>query len=135
MGTWSHTPFGGDTPADFAYAFKDAEGFEVCEAAFDVVLNARADDAQEQEAVAAAEALCRALGRGTEAPSSYSREVDDWVRRLAGRKPDSALIAKADAAMARVLDPGSELYQSWGDGESSADWRASVSAIRLALSR
>lgn len=133
MGAWSHQPFGNDTAGDWAYGLVEADDLSIVESAIDAVLNCGSNyvDADvASEAVAAVEVLAKLLGRGTQS-DTYTAEVDAWVksRQLV---PSSALLQKAQAALARILSDNSELAELWEDGDAES-WVASMVDLQVAI--
>ena len=134
MGAWSHEPFDNDTASDWADVLMDATNLSHIEATLDRVLDAsgsylEAPDAE--EAVAAVAVLAQLLGRS--APISNAPEgLQAWITGV-GVRPSAALLDKARRVVDRVLAEDSELAELWDDSESAADWRASVAALRLAV--
>lgn len=132
MGTWSHEPFGNDSANDWAYDLEDCTDFSLVASA----LKCAADsgeylDADEAvEAVAAAEVLAKALGRGTQS-DAYTGKVDAWLASIPA-KPSPELSALAQRALAKVLGPESELRELWEESDEFALWEASVVALQSA---
>ena len=50
-----------------------------------------------------------------------------------GVRPSAALLDKARRVVDRVLAEDSELAELWDDSDSAADWRASMAALRQAV--
>ncbi len=132
MGAWSHEPFGNDTAADWAYQLEGHADFSIVEAALRRVLEE--DDFLDAdaafEAVAAAEVLAKALGRGTQA-DPYTEAVDAWLATI-GVNPTPQLLSLAQKALARVTAPESELRELWEDSEDFEEWMESIRALQAA---
>ena len=134
MGAWSHEPFANDSASDWAYVLVDATDLSHIEATLDRVLDAsggylEAPDAE--EAVAAAAVVAQLLGRSP--PIIDGPEgLQAWVTGV-GVRPSPALLDKARRVLDRVVAEDSELAELWDDSKSAADWRASVAALRLAV--
>jgi hypothetical protein len=134
MGAWSHEPFANDTASDWAYVLMDATDLSHIEATLDRALEApggylEAPDAE--EAVAAVAVVAQLLGRSP--PITGGPEgLQAWITGV-GVRPSPALLDKARRVLDRVLAEDSELAELWDDSESAADWRASVAALRLAV--
>lgn len=132
MGTWSHEPFGNDSANDWAYDLEDCTDFSLVAAA----LRRAADsgeylDADEAvEAIAAAEVLAKALGRGTQS-DAYTEKVDAWLASIPA-KPSPELSTLAQRALARVLGPESELRELWEESDEFGLWESSVVALQSA---
>ncbi len=134
MGTWSHEPFGNDSAADWAWELEGQTDFSLVAQAIQSVLDTGADylDADVAvEAVAAAEVLAKALGRGTQA-DAYTEEVDAWLKTVTV-KPSPELLAQAQAALARVIAPDSELRELWEESEDFPNWETSIRALQAAM--
>jgi hypothetical protein len=134
MGTWSHEPFGNDTASDWAYGLEEQKDFSLVAQAIQAVLDNGADYLDSDlavEAVAAAEVLAKALGRGTQA-DAYTEEVDVWVKSI-GAKPSAELLSKANAALARIVGPDSELRELWEESDDFAAWESSIKALQSAV--
>jgi len=83
------------------------------------------------EAIAAAETIAKALGRGTRT-DAYTERVDQWVAALTVR-PDESLIATARQALERIVAPGSELRELWEESDEFEEWLGIVGRLRSAL--
>lgn len=132
MGTWSHEPFGNDTANDWAYELEACTDFALVEAALKRVADGAGylDADEAVEAVAAAEVLAKARGRGTQA-DAYTKKIDAWLASITAT-PSPALSALAQRALARVLAPESELRELWEDSDEFEPWQASVVALQTA---
>ena len=134
MGAWSHEPFANDTASDWAYVLMDATNLSHVEATLDRVLDAagsyvEAPDAE--EAIAAVAVVAQLLGRSP--PITGGPEgLQAWIKGV-GVRPSAALLDKARRVVDRVLADDSELAELWDDSESAADWRASMAALRQAV--
>jgi hypothetical protein len=134
MGVWSHEPFANDTASDWAYVLMDATDLSHIEATLDRVLDEpgsylEAPDAE--EAVAAVAVVAQLLGRSppiTDAPEG----LQAWITGV-GVRPSPALLDKARRVLDRVVAEDSELAELWDDSESATAWRASMAALRLAV--
>lgn len=85
MGAWSHEPFGNDTACDWAYGLEGQADFSLVATAIQNVLdngNEYLDSDVACEAIAAAEVLAKALGRGIQS-DAYTEAVDAWLNSLA----------------------------------------------------
>jgi len=133
MGTWSHEPFGNDTAGDWAYGLVESSDLSYIEAALDKVLGQsgylEAPDAE--EAIAAVEVVAKLLGNGTQS-DAYTEEVDTWVASMK-QKPSSALLAKGQRALKRILSGESELLELWSEGDELERWKSSIAALELAI--
>ena len=134
MGTWSCEPFGNDTANDWAYGLDDRSDFSLVKDAIRSVLDSDGDYLDSDlavEAIAAAEVLAKALGRGTQS-DAYTAKVDAWLRRVSAR-PAESLLADARRALERILGPDSELNELWEESDEHAEWLAAVRAQQAAL--
>lgn len=134
MGTWSHEPFGNDSACDWAYDLVRSKDFTGVENAVQGVLDEGAgylDADIAVESVAAAEVLAKALGRGTQT-DAYTEQVDAWVASITTR-PSPDLIARARAALARILGADSELRELWEESDAFDAWESSIKALQSAL--
>ncbi|MGN6740633.1 DUF4259 domain-containing protein [Dyella sp.] len=134
MGAWSHEPFGNDTACDWAYGLDEQRDFSLVAKAIQAVLDNGPDYLDSDlasEAIAAAEVLAKALGRGTQA-DSYTEEVDAWVRSI-GSKPSQDLLSKANGALARIMGPDSELRELWEESDDFGSWESSIKALQSAV--
>lgn len=134
MGTWSCQPFGNDTANDWAYALDDRRDFSLVEEAIRAVLD-NGDDYLDAdlavEAIAAAEVLAKALGRGTQS-DAYTEKVDAWLRTVS-TPPAGTLLADARLALDRILGSDSELNELWEESDEHAEWLEAVRAQQAAL--
>ena len=134
MGAWSHEPFGNDTANDWAYELEETQDWSLVEAAFNTVLAPDAnyiESDQGSEAVAAAEVLAQALGKGTQS-DAYTEKVETWLKSVDAAPPDE-LRAKAKAALEKVLSDDSELKELWVESGEPEPWRNSVLALIAAV--
>ncbi len=134
MGTWSCEPFGNDGALDWAQALEGLTDFGFVAKTLQQALDdddgpLEADLAE--EAVAAAEVVARALGRGTQT-DGYAKGVDAWLQTLSA-KPDARIIALARRVLERVLGSDSELRELWEESSEYAAWQESMQRLRAAL--
>jgi hypothetical protein len=134
MGTWSHEPFGNDSACDWAYDLQGQPDFALVAQAIKNVLDngdEYLDSDLSVEAVAAAEVLAKAIGRGTQT-DAYTESVDSWIRSLAV-KPSPDLIEQAHAALSRILGEDSELRELWEESDDLEKWLSSINALQSAF--
>ncbi|HXQ69701.1 MAG TPA: DUF4259 domain-containing protein [Pyrinomonadaceae bacterium] len=134
MGTWSHEPFGNDTAIDWAYELEHTQDFLLVEQAIQRVLDCGPEylDADwAVEAIAAAEIIAKALGRGTQS-DAYTEEVDAWLKSISA-VPTSTLRSNARQAMSRILGSDSELKELWEQSEELESWESSVRLLQSAM--
>ena len=134
MGAWSHEPFGNDTACDWAYGLDEQRDFSLVAKAIEAVLDNGSDYLDSDlasEAIAAAEILAKALGRGTQ-NDSYTEDVDAWVKSIAER-PSQDLLSKANVALARIAGSDSELRELWEESDDFDSWESSVKALQSAV--
>jgi len=135
MGAWSHEPFGNDTANDWAYGLDDVKDFSLVASAIKSVLDngdEYLDSDLATEAIAAAEVLAKALGRGTQS-DAYTEKVDVWLKKVSA-KPSPKLLSDAGIALARILGEDSELNELWEESDEFTEWKSSVAALQSALS-
>ena len=132
MGTWSHEPFGNDSANDWAYDLEESKDFSLVASALQRTAESEGylDADEAVEAVAAAEVLAKALGRGTQS-DAYTEKVEAWLASIAV-KPSPELLQLAQRALERVLAPESELRELWEETEHFAAWHSSISALQAA---
>ncbi len=134
MGAWSHEPFGNDTASDWAYGLVEQKDLSLVAQAIQNILDngdEYLDSDLAVEAVAAAEVLAKALGRGTQT-DAYTEEVDAWLKSVAP-KPSSDLLSKARDALTRIVAPDSELKELWEESDDFEVWESSIKALQSAL--
>lgn len=135
MGTWGIGSFENDNAVDWTYGLKGKSDLSYVESTLDKVLNLgpgylEAPDAE--EAIAAAEAVARLLGRFA-ARDAYTKSIDDWVSQVSVR-PSPQLIEKARRALERIQQEPSELVDLWNESADAKAWRDSVTALALRVS-
>ncbi|GAB3355676.1 DUF4259 domain-containing protein [Lysobacter tyrosinilyticus] len=134
MGTWSHEPFGNDTANDWVYGLEERSDFSlVAEAIQNVLDNGTEylDSDLAVEAVAAIEVLAKALGRGTQA-DVYTEKVDAWLNSVS-IAPSPDLLSKAQATLARIMGPDSELRELWEESDDFESWESSIKTLQSAI--
>lgn len=135
MGTWSCESFGNDSACDWAYDLEEGpRDFSFVEKTLSRAMAqdpADIDADTAVEAIAAAETLAKALGRGTRT-DAYTERVDRWVAALTVR-PDESLIATARHALSKIVAPGSELRELWEESDEFEEWQSAVRRLRSAL--
>lgn len=133
MGTWSHEPFGNDTAADWAFGLTERGDFSLVAEAIESVLDNSGylESDLAVEAVAAAEVLAKALGRGTQT-DAYTAEVDAWIKSVK-TPPTPDLLSRARDALARIEAPDSELCELWEESDDFETWKSSIRALRSAI--
>lgn len=134
MGAWSHQPFGNDTACDWAYGLEQTGDYSLVAEAIQNVLDNGSnylDSDLASEAVAAAEVIAKALGRGTQA-DSYTEELDAWLESIPNQ-PAPELRAKAHLALSRILGEDSELRGLWEESGEFGSWESSVKALQSAI--
>ena len=133
MGAWSHEPFGNDTACDWAYGLEQQREFALVTQTIQAVLDNGSDYLESDlacEAIAAVEALAKALGRGTQT-DSYTEEVDAWAKSVGN--PPQDLLAKANEALTRIMAPDSELRELWEESDDYDSWSSSLKALHAAV--
>ncbi|HRD85030.1 MAG TPA: DUF4259 domain-containing protein, partial [Rubrivivax sp.] len=136
MGTWSHEIFGNDSACDWAADLASGDSLRPIEAAIGAVARASEDGVDADaatEALAAAEAIARLRGHPG-VRNAYSEALDDWVLRTR-LQPPPTLVRDALAAVERIGGPGSELHESWSEGDEGDAWLATLADLRSRLGR
>ncbi|MGP0064958.1 MAG: DUF4259 domain-containing protein [Isosphaeraceae bacterium] len=133
MGAWGVLAFDNDTANDWAYGLDGVDDLGLVESAFDEVAEVGGDYLDSDlacNALAACEVLARLRGRPGYT-NAFTEKVDDWVaaHRLV---PSAELLARASAAIDRILGDDSELRELWEEVDGDA-WRASVEDLRHRL--
>ena len=128
MGAWGSGSFDNDAACDFAAEMSANGDLALVQQAIAVALDPGetyldADDGS--RLLAACEVLARLQDHGG-VRDSYSAKVDAWVEAHP-QKPAGELIARAVAAIDRVLGDDSELVELWDDDD---EWRAAVVNLR-----
>lgn len=138
MGAWGAGNFENDTAADWAGALAEDGSPETVRDALRSAVEAADDyiDADEgAEALAAAEVVAAAAGRGTER-TPYSEDALRWAAEH-HEVGDQATLQLARAAVDAVAAPQSELYELWSeandDGTPAPDWLAAIDDLKRRL--
>lgn len=133
MGAWGVLAFDNDDANDWAYGLDETDNLSLVESALNSVgavdVYLEAPDAS--NALAACEVLARLNGK-TGYQDAYTEKVDRWIAAHP-IKPPAALIARADAAIGRILDDNSELRALWSDTDKNDEWLAAVEELRQRL--
>ena len=126
MGAWSEETFGNDTACDWKGDFLDAPGMAKIAEALYAVLNEthyiEGDIAC--EALAACEVIARLKGNWG-VRDAYSQSLDQWIEQNPQNLPPE-LIARAEAAIARIMSSDSELPELWDEGGRNEAWHRAV---------
>jgi len=134
MGAWGVRAFDNDDANDWAYELDGVSDLSLVESAFDDVDatgSSYLDQTPACNALAACEILARLRGRAGYT-NAYTEKVDQWVaaHRI---DPPTALIARGQAAIDRILGPESELRDVWEEG-GDEEWRVAVDDLRSRMS-
>lgn len=133
MGAWGVGSFENDDAADFLAEVVDSGDLALLREVLDNVLTSteyvEAPDAS--QAIAAAELVAAAIGRPTLA-AQQQEALAAWLPQI---RPDvdAVLISQAAAALARILQPNSELLELWEESEALLEWQAVVNELKLQL--
>ena len=130
MGTWSVDAFGNDDAADWAFELAETGDLSLLKAAIDEAL-AESDylDAPDAAiALAAIEVIARLNGNWGDR-NAYTEPADAWVMQ-ANVQLEPALVARARAAIDRILSADSEMVELWQDSDDYEAWLASVENLR-----
>ena len=130
MGAWGTGTFDNDTACDWALSLEGGEDLSRVRETLDAVLEEEdyLDSDPASEALAACEVVARLKGNWG-VRDSYSEPADRWVEAHPQPVPPE-LVAKAVAAIDRVLTPPSELPDLWDEGKDPDGWRAAVADLR-----
>jgi hypothetical protein len=135
MGTWDIGSFGNDTAVDWTSGLQMATDLSYVESALDRCLQFGAGQevpADVAECAVAASEVVAGLGGAAGSQSAYSEIVDDWVKDHA-IQPPRALVAKAAAALDRIVSPPSELLELWSEAGDDDSWINEVRALKTRL--
>ena len=133
MGAWGVLAFDNDDANDWAYGLDETEDLSLVESAFHAVEEADAylEAPDASNALAACEVVARLNGKSGY-KNAYTEKVDRWVTAHP-IKPPAALVARAGAALDRILGDNSELRALWGDSGKNDEWLAAVEELRQRL--
>ena len=132
MESWGTGSFENDAATAFVLEVVE-DGSVAIEEALEVVLDPDMTELEAEEgarAVAAAEIVQIQLSGDTAQVTDAGLRA--WLSEL-GEGELSELLELALEALERVLGPGSELPELWGNGQEAADWRSEVQRLRAAL--
>lgn len=128
MGAWGEKAFENDAALDWL-AVLEAEGVTALRTLLARVADAGEDDPLDVDdgaaALAAAEIVAAALGRGRDRVSAH---VIPWLEANAGEIGADDL-ASASRAVKRVLGEGSELRALWEESGQDTAWHANVRGL------
>lgn len=133
MGAWGLGSFENDEAADFLAEVTGSGDLSLIREAIDNVVTStefvEAPDAC--RAIVAAEVIAAALGR----PTAEALQQDGLSRWLARIRPgiEPALAHAAQAALAQIVAPNSELLELWQDTDDLAEWKALVTDLKQQL--
>ena len=130
MGAWAEDTFGNDTACDWAGSFLDDPGLPKVREAIQVILqeDGHLDSDAACDCLAACEVIARLQGRWG-VRNAYSEALDEWVEANPTPVPDE-LKTEADAAIARILGPESELSELWDEGGRNEKWHQAIDDLR-----
>jgi hypothetical protein len=132
MESWGTGSFENDAATAFVLEVVE-DGSVAIEEALEVVLDPDMTELEAEEgarAVAAAEIVQIQLSGDTAQVTDAGLRA--WLSEL-GEGELSELLELALEALERVLGPGSELPELWGNGQEAADWQSEVQRLRAAL--
>jgi hypothetical protein len=130
MGAWSEDTFGNDTACDWVGDFLATPGLTPLREAIDAVLasDEYLDGDEACDCLAGCEVIARSQGRwGLRV--SYTEALDSWILNNPLAIPDD-LKEAADAAIARILAPNSELLELWDEDGRNDAWHDAVEDLR-----
>ena len=132
MGSWSEDTFGNDTACDWVGTFLDVPSLETIREAIDEVLETEGflDSYEACMCLAACEVLARMQGQWG-VRDSYSEDLDTWIEENPQDDPiPKDLKQAADAAIAKILGPDSELKELWDEDGYNESWHEAVDDLR-----
>jgi hypothetical protein len=135
MGAWGHLAFDNDDANDWAYGLDDVDDLSLVEAALDEV--EAAEEYLEQFEACSALAACEVIARLNGHPgytNSYTEKVDAWVAAHPIAPPPD-LIARANAAIDRILADNSELKDLRAGSDNNEAWLAGVEDLRQRMGK
>lgn len=126
MGAWSEETFGNDTACDWAGAFLENPSIDALNQTLNAVLDEGdyLDSDIACEALAACEVIARLKGNWG-LRDAYSEELDKWVEQNPRDVP-SELVAKAEKAIAKIMDKNSELLELWDEDGRNDGWHTKI---------
>ena len=130
MGTWSVDAFGNDDAADWAFELAISDDLSLVEAAINGALadSDYLDAADAAIALAAIEVIARLNGNWGDR-NAYTEPVDAWIAQV-NVQPEPELLARARAAIDRILSEDSEMLELWQDSGDYEAWLGSVENLR-----
>lgn len=130
MGAWSEDTFGNDTACDWIGTFLANPGLHVVNETINNVLSTDdyLDSDEACECLAACEVIARLQGRWG-LRNSYSERLDAWIESNPQSVP-AELKESADAAVARILAPESELTELWDEDGRNDEWHDAIDDLR-----
>lgn len=133
MGTWSVDAFGNDDAADWAFELAESDDLSLVEAAIDGAL-AESEYLEAPDAaiaLAAMEVIARLKANWGDR-NAYTEPTDRWVERVTVQLQPQ-LLARARAAIDRILGENSEMLELWQDSDDYEAWVESVENLRSRL--
>ena len=133
MGAWGIGHFDNDDAEDWALELEDTDSFEPVEEAIAAV-EAGGDYLEAPDAsigLAAAEVIAASLGNPAD-------ELPDAVARVVARLDEPAedeLVARARAAVHRIVGEDSELRELWEETDDFDAWQAAIDDLLARLTR
>ena len=130
MGAWSEDTFGNDTACDWIYDFLDAPGVSTVSKALDAVLDEKEylDSDIACEALAACEVIARLKGNWG-LRDAYSEELDNWIKGNP-QQVSPEIVAKADAAISKIMGKNSELLELWDEDGKNSTWHRKIKDLQ-----
>jgi hypothetical protein len=133
MGAWGVQAFDNDDANDWAYGLDEVDDLSLVESAFAAVEFADVYlEAPDGSTGLAACEVVASLNGNAGYTNAYTAKVDQWVAAHP-LKPSSALLARANAAIDRILADDSELQELWSESDDNEQWIASVQDLRERL--
>ncbi len=133
MGAWDVKAFDNDEACDWAFELEEVNDLSLVDSAVaDLEASPEYIDAGIATcALAACEVIARLRGNaGYE--NAYTEDVDKWVSKHK-IMPSPQLIARAVAAIDRILTEKSELAELWAESADGDKWREAMRDLRTRL--
>lgn len=126
MGAWSEETFGNDTACDWIEDFLNNPTADMLNQTLDLILeeNDYLESDTACEALAACEVIARLKGSWG-LRDAYSEKLDQWIEQNP-QKVSSQLAAKAEKAIAKIMDENSELPELWDEGGRNNAWHNKI---------
>jgi hypothetical protein len=135
MGAWGYDTFENDAACDWTYELDQYSDLSPVEAALEAVLNEKHEYLDIDDIGAQGLAACEVIARlqaGGGQQDAYTEAVDQWVAAHP-QTPSESLIRKAEAAIDRITQEDSELFELWQESTHLESWLKAVENLRKRL--